>query len=124
MASENKHTRRSRRVNEDAESLPDPRPVTEYTVVLSTVGINARLTVTLGQPCVVRQPAWAFVNVSTGARVYAATVTVVDNTTIVFDFAGLLPTKVAFIEVPYQDTQVRNSSGGFVAPGGRWFKAA
>jgi len=69
MASENKHTRRSRRVNEDAESLPDPRPVTEYTVVLSTVGINARLTVTLGQPCVVRQPAWAFVNVSTGARV-------------------------------------------------------
>lgn len=124
MPPDPKRPRRSRRAMIDAASWPDPRPVTDYSVVLSTVGGNSRVTVTLGQPCAVGQPAWAFINVSTGARSYAASVTVVDSSTIVFDFAGLLPAKVAFVEVPYQDAQVRNPSGGFVAPGARWFRAA
>lgn len=124
MPTDPQRKRRTRRAKSDAESLPDPRAVTDYSVSLSTVGMNARVTVTLGQPCFIGQPNWAFVNVSTGARVYAASVTVVDNTTFLFDFAGLLPVKVGFIEVPYQDQQVRNASGGFVAPGARWFRAA
>ena len=124
MRPELKRPRQTKRPPPEASGQPDPRPVTDYSVVLSTVGTNSRITVTLGQPCVVRQPNWAFVNVSTGARSYAASVSVVDTSTIVFDFSGLLPAKVAFIEVPYQDTQVQNSSGGFVAPGARWFRAA
>ena len=28
---------------------------------------------------------------------------------------------VAFVQVPYQDTQVRNFQGGFVRPGGQRF---
>lgn len=123
-SSDKKRPGRTRRPTADPASLPDPRPVTDYSVALSTVGTNARITITLGQPCAIRQPAWAFVNVSTGARSYAASVTVVDNTTFFFDFSGLLPAKVAFVEVPYQDTQVQNSSGGFVSPGARWFRAA
>lgn len=119
-----KHSKKPRRVTPDSTGTPDPRPVTDYSVSVSTVGMNSRVTVTLAQPCVVREPNWAFVNVSTGARVYAASVTVVDTSTIVFDFSGLLPVKVGFIEVPYQDTQVQNPFGGFVAPGARWFRAA
>ena len=66
----------------------------------------------------------AFVNVSNRTRVYAASVTVVDPATIAFDFSGLLPVKVGFVEVPYQDTQVQNPLVGSVAPGGRLFRAA
>jgi hypothetical protein len=29
---------------------------------------------------------------------------------------------VAIIDVPYQDMQVQNFQGGFVRPGGRWFR--
>lgn len=124
MPTEQKKNKRPRRVTPDSSGTPDPRPVTDYSVVLSTVGMNSRVTVTLGQPCIVREPAWAFINVSTGARVYAAAVTAVDPSTIAFDFSGLLPAKVAFVEVPYQDQQVQNYAGGFVSPGARWFRAA
>ena len=124
MPAVKKQNKKPRRVTPDTSGTPDPRPVTDYSVGVSTVGMNSRVTVTLAQPCVVREPNWAFVNVSTGARVYAASVTVVDTSTIVFDFSGPLPVKVGFIEVPYQDTQVQNPLGGFVAPGARWFRAA
>jgi len=119
-----KRNKKPRRVTPNSTGTADPRPVTEYSVALSTVGMNSRVTVTLGSPCLVREPNWAFINVSTGARVYAASVTAVDPSTIVFDFSGLLPVKVGFIEVPYQDTQVQNFAGGFVSPGARWFRAA
>ncbi len=29
---------------------------------------------------------------------------------------------VGFIDVPYVDTQVQNFQGGFVRPGGSWFR--
>lgn len=48
--------------------------------------------------------------------------TVVSNTQFYFDYSGLLSSAVAFVEVPYQDTQVQNPMGGFVSPGGKWFR--
>jgi hypothetical protein len=104
--------------------LADPRPVTEYTVVVSTVGANSRVTVALGQPCVIRSPNWAFIDNNNGSRIYPASATVVNNQSFYFDFAGLLPTSVGVIEVPYQDNQVQNFQGGFVRPGGQWFRKA
>jgi hypothetical protein len=105
-----------------ARGLPDPRPVTDYTVALSVVAGKSRLTVTLAQPCVIRAPNWAVIDCSNGARVYAQSVTVASPTSFFFDYAGILSSAVAFVEVPYQDTQVQNAMGGFVAPGGRWFR--
>jgi hypothetical protein len=35
---------------------------------------------------------------------------------------GTLGTMVAFVQVPYQDMQVQNYQGGFVRPGGQWFR--
>lgn len=116
--------RKSRRAASSpfAAGMPDPRPVTEYAVALSVVAGKSRLTVTLAQPCVVRSPNWAVINCVNGARVYPTNVTVVSNTVFFFDFASVLSSSVAFVEVPYQDPQVQNAQGGFVAPGGRWFR--
>jgi len=102
--------------------LPDPRPVTDYTVAMTTVGGNSRLTVTLAQPCVVRQPAWPLVDCADGSLVHPSSVTVLSNTSFRQDYAGLVSPSVALVAVPYQDTNVQNFSGGFVAPGGRWFR--
>src|SRR5438046_218361 len=113
---------KQRRQNPFENARPDPRPLTDYTLALSTVLGNTRVTVTLAQPCVIRQPLWAFIDCNTGSRLYAASMTVVDNTTFYFQFGGLLPTSVGVVEVPYQDMQVQNFQGGFVAPGGRWFR--
>ena len=55
-------------------------------------------------------------------KVYAPAMTVVDNATFYFQFAGLLGSSVGFVEVPYQDMQVQNFQGGFVKPGGQWFR--
>jgi hypothetical protein len=110
------------RANPFDTGQPDPRPLTGYTVSVSTVSGNTQVAVTLDQPCVIRQPNWAFIDSNTGARTYAALVSVVDNRTIVFQFAGALSTAVGFIEVPYQDMQVQNFQGGFVKPGGQWFR--
>jgi len=38
------------------------------------------------------------------------------------DFAGILNSMVAFVQVPLQDMQVQNYQGGFVRPGGQWFR--
>jgi hypothetical protein len=51
-----------------------------------------------------------------------AIVTVVSNTQFYMDYPGLLGTMVAFVQVPYQDMQVQNYQGGFVRPGGQWFR--
>ncbi len=29
---------------------------------------------------------------------------------------------VSFVDAPYQDMQVQNFQGGFVRPGGKWFR--
>lgn len=110
------------RVATSPRNTPDPRPVTDYSVAVSTVGGNTRLTVTLDQPCVIRVPAWGFINCTTGDTVHASSVTVVDNRTIRFDFTGLLDGSVGFVDVPYQDGQVQNFQGGYVRPGGKWFR--
>ena len=102
--------------------LPDPRPVTEYTVALSVVSAKSRLTVTLLQPCAVRSPNWSLIDCTAGLRVLPQSVTVVSPTQFYFDYPGILSTAVAFVEVPYQDTQVQNFQGGFVRPGGQWFR--
>lgn len=111
-----------RRLNPFENGQPDPRPLTGYTVTLSTVLGNTQVAITLDQPCVIRVPNWAFINCTTGARVYASSMTIVDNMTFIFQFVGTLSTAVGFIEVPYQDMQVQNFQGGFVRPGGQWFR--
>src|SRR5947209_6881771 len=80
--------------------LPDPRPVTDYSVALSTVAGNTRVTITLGQPCVIRTPVWAFISATDGARSYAPTLRVLDNTSFFFEFAGALDATIGTIEVP------------------------
>lgn len=104
-------------------NIPDPRPVTDYTVTLSSVGPNSRVTITLAQPCVIRTPAWGFINCDTGASTAASSVTVVSNTSFYFDFSGTLNPAIGFVDVPYQDPQVQNFQGGYVRPGARWFRA-
>lgn len=122
MLTDHKTFQVKRRATPTSTGTPDPRPVTEYTAALTTVSTHSRLTITLAQPCIIRQPQWAFIDCSSGARVYASSVTVVSNTEFYFDFAGLLDGMVAFVEVPYQDRQVQNFLGGFVRPGGQWFR--
>ncbi len=106
-----------------ANGLPDPRPVTDYTVSLSTSGGTVLVEVTLSQPCVIHAPNWALIDVDTGARVYAASVSVLSNTQFTMLFPTGIADTVCFIEPPYQDTQVQNFQGGFVRPGGQWFRA-
>jgi hypothetical protein len=103
--------------------LPDPRPVTDYTVAVTSPGGNTRLTVTLLNPCVIRSPQWRLVNCDTGAFIACPAPTVTSNTTFYYDFVGALNPAVGFIDVPYMDTQVQNFQGGFVRPGGQWFRA-
>ncbi len=107
-----------------ALGLPDPRPVTDYTAAISAVSGHSRLTITLAQPCVIRSPNWAVIDVVSGARTYPVSVTVVSTTQFTMDFAGALLGTVAFVEAPYQDTQVQNFQGGFCVSGGKWFRAA
>lgn len=111
-----------RRARDRAENLPDPRPLTEYTVEVSEDTGNTRVIVRLDQPCVIRTPEWAFIDSVDGSRSYAPTLKVVDNQTFEFEFAGLLAASVGTIEAPYQDMQVQNFQGGFVRPGGQWFR--
>jgi hypothetical protein len=73
---------------------------------------------------VIRSPSWAFIDNNNGARIYAPTLSIVNNTTFYYDFAGPLAASIGTIEVPYQDGQVQNFQGGFVRPGGQWFRKA
>jgi len=114
---------RERRVNPFANGQPDPRPVTEYTAVHSVVSGKSRITITLSQPCVIRAPSWGLIDCTANTLVNPVGVTVVSNTQFYMDFGGLLGPMVAFVLVPYQDTQVQNNQGGFVRPGGQWFRA-
>ncbi len=109
--------------NPFANGLPDPRPVTDYAVALTSVAGHSRITITLSQPCVIRQPAWPLIDCTAGGLVYPQSVTVVSNTQFYMDYAGTLGSMTAFVQVPYQDTQVQNFQGGFVRPGGQWFRA-
>jgi len=113
---------RERRVNPLSNGSPDPRPVTDYTVALSTVAGHSRVTITLSQLCVIRQPAWPLIDCTAGGLVSPLSVTVVSNTQFYMDYGGVLGSMVAFVQVPYQDTQVQNFQGGFVRPGGQWFR--
>jgi hypothetical protein len=102
--------------------LPDPRPVTDYTAAYSVVGGHSRITISLSQPCAIRNPHWPLIDCTAGTLVYPQTVTVVSNTQFYMDFSGILNAMVAFVQVPFQDTQVQNFQGGFVRPGGQWFR--
>lgn len=105
-----------------ANGLPDPRPLTDYSVALTTVAGKSRITITLSQPCVIRNPAWPLIDCTAGTLVNASSVTVVSNTQFYMDYAGVLNAMTAFVQVPYQDMQVQNFQGGFVRPGGQWFR--
>jgi hypothetical protein len=111
--------------NPISAGLPDPRPLTDYDVAYSEVGGHSRITVTLHQPCIIRGPKWGAIDCATGATVVPITVTPggAGDNTIVFDFAGIVPASVAFVDVPYQDMEVQNFQGGFVRPGAKWFRA-
>ena len=113
---------KQRRVDPIRAGLPDPRPVTDYTVTLSTVSGKSRITVTLSQQCVIKNPLWPLIDCMAGTLVNPASCTVVSNTSFYMDFAGIITTSTAFVQVPYQDTQVQNFAGGFVRSGGQWFR--
>lgn len=104
------------------KGLPDPRPLTDYTAVLSNVAGKDRLTITLGQPCVIRQPNWPVIDCTANTLVYPTSTVVLSNTQFYLEFGGVLDTMVAFVQVPYQDTAVQNYQGGFVRSGGQWFR--
>ncbi len=101
---------------------PDPRPLTEYTAALTNVAGKDRLTITLSQPCVIRSPNWPVIDCTANTLIYPQTVVVVSNTQFYLQFAGVLSAMAAFVQVPYQDMQVQNFQGGFVRPGGQWFR--
>src|SRR6185295_1368184 len=87
--------RRQRPLLTPAEAgLPDPRPVTDYSVVLTSVAGHDRLTVTLFQPCVIRKPNWALIDCLAGGLVYAPSVTIIDRKTFYFDYPGELSPSV------------------------------
>ncbi len=111
-----------KRVTPVKTGTADPRPITEYTAVHSTVAGHSRLTITLSQPCIIRQPAWPLIDCTAGGLVNPLGMTVVSNTQFYFDYGGVLGSMVAFVQVPYQDMQVQNFQGGFVRPGGQWFR--
>jgi hypothetical protein len=113
---------RTRRQDPIKNGLPDPRPVTEYTAVLSNVAGKDRLTITLSQPCVIRSPHWPVIDCTANTLIYPTSTVVLSNTQFYLEFGGLLDTMVAFVQVPYQDTAVQNYQGGFVRPGGQWFR--
>ena len=117
--------RSGKRINPNpaAAGLPDPRPLTDYTAAYSEVAGTSRITITLAQACVIRNPQWAFIDSATGEGVLPLGATPTGNATFVVDFAGIIPTSVNFVDVPYQDMQVQNFQGGFVRPGGKWFRA-
>jgi hypothetical protein len=117
-------SRKSQRApqNPAQAGLPDPRPVTEYTAVHSVVAGKSRITITLASPCVIRSPVWPLIDCTANTLVNPASVTVVSNTQFYMDYGGLLSSMVAFVQVPYQDMQVQNYQGGFVRPGGQWFR--
>ncbi len=116
-------TDRARRQSPMEAGLPDPRPVTQYSLALTTVGSDTRITITLAQPCVVRSPRWRLVNSDTGVLDELPAPTVVSNTEFYYTVLGALNPAVGFMDVPYMDTQVQNFQGGFVRPGGQWFRA-
>jgi hypothetical protein len=103
--------------------LPDPRPVTDFTVAVTAPGGNTRLTVTLANPCVIRSPRWRLVDCTDGSMQTCPAPTVISNTSFRYDFTGELNPAVGFVDVPNQDTEIQNFQGGFVRPGGKWFRA-
>ena len=117
--------RTSKRVktNPFSAGLPDPRPLTDYDAAYTEVAGKSRITITLRQPCVIRAPQWSYIDSDTGEGVIPFTVTVLSNTSFVVEFAGIIPATVNFVDAPYQDMQVQNFQGGFVRPGGKWFRA-
>jgi hypothetical protein len=113
---------RHRRATPSTAGLPDPRPVTGYSVQADDTVEGTIVTVTLDQPCVIRAPMWALVECQSGARLEPTSVSVSGNTTFTLGFEGIVDRLFNFIEVPYQDMNVQNFQGGFVAPGARWFR--
>src|SRR6185436_11860606 len=92
-----------RQVTKPSErGLPDPRPVTDYTVTLSTVSGKSRLTISLSQPCVIKSPMWPAIDCTAGALVNPVSSTAVSNTQFYLDYPGLFNAMTAFVQVPYQ----------------------
>lgn len=114
-------TQRSRTTPQSA-GLPDPRPVTEYSAEYAEVGGDSQISIKFDQPCIIRKPYWGFINCSDGTAIHADSFNVIGNNEILFKFNGIIPPSVAFVDVPYQDMQVQNFRGGFVRPGGQWFR--
>ncbi len=116
-------TNKRTRTTPASAGLPDPRPLTDYDVVYEEFAGHSQLLVTLGQPCVIRAPAWSVIDCDSGVSIDPLSVQVISNTTFILKYDGIIPDTVGFVEVPYQDMQVQNFQGGFVRPGGRWFRA-
>jgi hypothetical protein len=123
LAAPGARTNKRTKTNPVSAGLPDPRPLTEYDVVYAEVAGASRITIVLKQPCVIRSPRWSFIDCATGNAIQTDAVSVPDNQTIVYQFGGIIAASVAFVDVPWQDTQVQNFQGGFVRPGGKWFRA-
>jgi hypothetical protein len=71
---------------------------------------------------VIKNPLWPLIDCTAGALINPVSCTVLSNTSFYLDFAGIVTAGAAFVQVPYQDTQVQNFAGGFVRSGGQWFR--
>lgn len=102
--------------------LPDPRPLTDYTATIEDMGTHWLLTISLNQPCIIRQPKWWLVDYRDGSTYGGSNLRVESNSKFTLDFPPDLPTTFSFVEAPYQDMEVQNFLGGFVRPGAKWFR--
>jgi hypothetical protein len=109
-----------------ASGLPDPRPLTGYSVEYAEPDGRSVLYVTLEQPCLIGEPTWTVIDSSTGETKTLPGKAEGDGTSstvIVFTHDSILDKTFNFIAAPYQDPEVRNFGGGFVSPAPVWFRS-
>jgi hypothetical protein len=116
-------TSKRTRTNATTAGLPDPRPLTGYSIFYQELDGHSRVNIVLDSPCIIREPAWLLVDVNTGDTLPADAFKVDSPTQFYLDFTTIIPGTYCFVEVPYQDMQVQNYFGGFVSPGAKWFRA-
>src|SRR5437773_827230 len=87
-----------------------PQPTTPIGMV-SAVKAGSVLTITFNQPVALKGvPAYTV----TGAAVTALSAVMASPTVLTLTFSGAV-TAATFVNVPYEEPAVRNSSGGFVS---------
>src|SRR5262245_44725507 len=103
----NRKHRSSKRKNIQANK---PQPTTPINMVTATKA-GSVITITFNQPVALKgTPQYSL----TGASVTAISAAMPSPTVVAITFSGAV-TAATFVNVPYEESSVRNSSGGFVA---------